>query len=381
MLRAAVRMLVFSVALLAALAYVVLRPRTFEGLLPETAIVFLEGLTQSGGPGLQRLSGQAAADYLEDGVDGLVAQGPIAAGPGNAPVLIRDAVTGYSTSLAGGVPAEITTIRPILGCRLTPPQTGSSVGHVVAGASGVATALATYNDTHLAAAVQGFVDSYRKTGRAEARPMSAPAYEAYDVAVTETRAPVYLVLESGAGNRLWNIHLAEGARIERVVLLGGDQAGVANLDPVVPVEVLLGRGLRDCGIEPAYVPNKGHGFFQDLTGGAVPVGEAERRLAAVLDTAARYDTWFQDSFGVKAGDSRIGYDAGTISLVGPVPDNGAPRAAAVSVRGSKVRMTQDTFLEIAGQVPEGEDFAARVRAIATAFAFGDLSNLRQGAQF
>lgn len=381
MLRAAVRMLVFSVALLAALAYVVLNPRTFERLLPETAIAFLEGLTQPGGPRLQLASGQAASDYLEDGVDGLAARGPIAAGPGNAPVLIRDAVASYSTRLAGGVPAEITTIRPILGCRLTPPQTGSSVGHVVAGTSGVATALATYNDTHLAVAVQGLVDSYRKTGRAEAAPNSAPAYEAYDVAVTETRAPVYLVLESGAGNRLWNIHLAEGARIERVVLLGADQAGVANLDPVVPVEVLLASGLRDCGIEPAYVPNVGHRFFQGLTGGALTAGEAERRLAAVLDAAARYDTWFQDSFGVKAGDSRTGYDTGTISIVGPLPGDGAPKVAAVSVRGSKVRMTQDNFLEIAGQVPEGEDFASRVLAIATAFAFGDLANLRQGAKF
>lgn len=375
MLRAAVRMLVFSVALLAALAYVVLHPRTFEGLLPEPAIAYLEGLIQPGVAGVPRLSGQNPSDFLEDGADGLVARGPIAAGPGNRPIFTRDAVAGYSTRLAVGVPAEITTIRPILGCRLTPPQPGSVVGHVVAGNGGVATALATYNDTHLAAEVQAFVEYYRKTGKADDAPKPAPAYEAHDVAVTETGAPVYLVLESGPGNRLWNIHLAEGARIERVVLLGGDQAGVANLDPVVPVEVLLDSGLRDCDIGPAYVLNPGHRFYQDLASGA------QQRIAAMLDATNRYDTWFNDTFGVKAGDSRIGFDFGTISVVGPVPGDGVPKAVAVSVRGSKVRMTQDSYLEIAGQVPEGEDFASRVRAIATAFAFGDLANLKQGVEF
>lgn len=381
MVRAAFRMLVFGAILLAALAFAVLHPRTFEAILPDTAITFLEGLTGPGADGAPRNAGQSPADYLEDGAEGLLAQGPIAAGPGNSPVFIRDAVTGYSVRLATGVPAEITTIRPILGCRLTPPQSGSIVGHVVAGSSGVATALATYNDTHLAAEVQVFVDHYRRTGMADPAQTPAPAYEAYDVAVTETLAPVYLVLESGTGNRLWNIHLAEGARIERVVLLGADQAGVANLDPVVPVEVLLNGGLRACDIEPAYVLNPGHRLYQDLASGSSTAAEADQRIAAQLDAARRYDTWFHDSFGVKAGESRIGYAAGTISIIGPVPGAGEPKAVSAPILGAKVRMTRDTYLEIAGQVPEGEDFASRVRAIATAFAFGDLTNLRQGARF
>lgn len=381
MVRAAIRTLVFGVVLLAALAYVMLRPRTFESILPEAAIAFLEGLSLPGMDRLPGVTGQTPADYLEDGASGLLARGPIAAGPGNEPVFTRDAIAGYATRIAAGVPSEITTIRPILGCRLTPPQPGTVVGHVVAGASGVATALATYNDSHLAAGVQAFVDHYRRTGAPDPRPKPAPVYEAYDVAVTETSAPVYLVLESGPGNRLWNIHLADGARIERVVLLGADQAGVANLDPVVPVEVLLAGGLRDCGIEPAYVLNPGHGLYAELAAGGLPVAEAERRLAAMLEAAVRYDIWFNDSFGVKAGESRVGYDTGTISVIGPVPGDSGPKAVAAPIRGAKVRMTRDSYLEIAGQVPEGEDFAARVRAIATAFAFGDLSNLRQGAQF
>jgi hypothetical protein len=44
-------------------------------------------------------------------------------------------------------------------------------------------------------------------------------------------------------------------------------------------------------------------------------------------------------------------------------------------------MTQDAYFEITGQVGQGEDFPGRVKAIATTFAFGDLTSLRQGVNF
>jgi hypothetical protein len=208
------------------------------------------------------------------------------------------------------------------------------------------------------------------------------AYQAYDVVVTEVSAPVYLVLQTGAGNRIWNIHAAAGVRIERVVLLGGGQVGVANLDPVVPVEVILDAGLSACGIRPALPLNAGHAL---VTASAAGDAEAAARLAAQEEAADAYSRWFQDTFGVGAGASRAGFDRGTISLVGPIPGGEdpdlVPKALFARIDGAKIRTTQDVFFEIAGQVPEGDDFAARVKAIAMAFAFGDLANLRQGADF
>jgi hypothetical protein len=254
------------------------------------------------------------------------------------------------------------------------------IGHVTAGNSGLSLPLSTYNDTHLAAAVQSFVNGYRN-GRPPS-DQTGPPYEAYDVAVTETRVPVYLVLVNERGNRLWNIHLAEGARIERVVLLGGDQAGVANLDPVVPVEVILDAGLADCGVMPFYALNPGHMFFEALaTGPESYKPEGEAKLVAMNNQAAAYDIWFRDTFGPLAQDTRAGFDEGTISVVGPVPGEAEPKATYAPIHAAKIRITQDTYFEIKGQVPKGEDFASRVKAIATTFAFGDLTYLRQGVKF
>ncbi len=367
MARSAIGVVIVSAVLLAGAALVVLRPQALEKVLPATAITALDQVTGAG------TAGKVPADFLQDAPEGLLADGPIAAHGGNRPVFIDAAISGYSTDMGRAVPSEITTIRPILGCILTPPMPGTVVGHATAGDSGLSLALSTYGDTDLAAALRRFVDAYRKTGEAGPIDASGAAYQGYDVAVTETAAPVYLVLESTPGRRIWNLHLAEGARIERVILLGGSQAGVANLDPVVPVEVILDDGLAACGIEPAYAPNPGKAMLQGRTDAAA--------LVQIGDRAAAYDIWFRDSFGVTASASRVGFDRGTLSVIGPLPGETAPKAAFAPLAGSKIKTTQDRYFEIAGQVAEGEDFAARVRAMATSFAFGDLTLLRQGVSF
>jgi hypothetical protein len=379
-----ISILVVSMMVLAAVALIAVGPGPFARVLPPAATVWVEGLVgPSGlvGGGAAARRGDTAADFLDDTAEGLVAAGPIAAMAGNAPVFIAEVLSGHSTEVAAAIPAELTTIRPILGCLLTPPQGGTLVGHATAGQSDLPMAMVTYDDGDLAVAVQEFVDTYRKRGVAMPVDSAALAYQAYDVAVTETEAPVYLVLENRGGNRIWNIHLAPGARVERVVLLGGAQAGVANLDPVVPVEVILEDGLAACGIAPAHALNPGNAIFTAVAEGRLTQFEANARITEAADAAEAYDIWFRDSFGVTAADSRAGFDVGMVSLVGPVPVGDAPKAVYARLDGARIRLTQDTYFEIIGQVSAGQDFAARVTEIATGFAFGDLANLRQGVGF
>lgn len=381
MIRGPISLLIVGAVMLCGVALFALGPGFLLAVLPERLGALLDRGTIgsfSSTPG----SGETASDYLSDASDGLMARGPVAAMSGNRPVFIDDVIIGYTTRVGHDIPAEITTIRPISGCRLTPPLAGTDVGHVTAGATGLKLALFTYADQDLAGAVQGLVDRYRDRGATDVPQPSGLAYDAYDIAVTETRAPVYLVLENAGHNRIWNIHLAPGARIERVILLGGTQAGVANLDPVVPVEVLPGAAMAACGIEPAYPLNPGHRFFEELKEGSATLkAEAEAKLIVMQDRIAAYNTWFRDSFGVTADDTRAGFDGGTISVVGPQPGEADAKAVYAPIHGSRIRMTQDSYFEIVGQVPEGEDFASKVKAIATTFAFGDLKTLRQGGGF
>lgn len=360
---------------------VVKGPQSISRYLPERLASALDR-NMGGAVGAGAVSGDSAADYLEDGAAGLSAKGPIAAMAGNRPVFIDDVLSGYSTRVDDAIPAEITMIRPISSCKLTPPLEGTAVGHVTAPAIGLALPLLTYDDTDLAEAVQALVNSYRDSGSDTVPTPASLAYEAYDVAVTETRAPVYLVLETAPGNRIWNISLAPGARIERVVLLGAAHVGVANLDPVVPVEVLPGAALADCGIEPAYPLNPGHALLAAVTSGQGSAkAEAEAKRAWLQDRTAAYNVWFRDSFGVLSDETRAGFDAGSVSVVGPQPGEAEPKAVYAPVEGSRIRMTQDSYFEIRGQVAESEGFAGRVKAITSSFSFGDLKTLRQGVAF
>ena len=382
MIRGLISLVIVGVVMLAGLAVVVKGPQAFTRYLPDKLATAFDGGRIGSFDSAVTGSGDKASDYLEDGVDGMTVHGPIAAMAGNQPVFIKDMLSGHMTQVADDIPAEITMIRPISGCRLTAPLDGTGVGHVTASATGLLLPLLTYDDQDLAAGVQALVNTYRDSGTASVAAPAALAFEAYDVAVTETRTPVYLVLESGPGNRIWNIHLAPGARIERVILLGGTHVGVANLDPVIPVEVLPGAALAECGIDPFYPLNPGHRFFEVLKSGTgSSKAEAEAKYAVMQARVAAYDIWFRDSFGVLAGETRAGFDGGTVSVVGPQPAEAEPKAVYARVQGSRIRMTQNSYFEIRGQVAEGEDFSGRVKAIATSFAFGDLKALRQGVAF
>jgi hypothetical protein len=391
MIRGPISLLIVGSISLFLIVLVTLGPRGFAGLLPEPVIAMLEssGMMQTiggGSPGFgisgSRATGDSPSDFLFDGRGGLIARGPIAALEGNRPVFIEDVIDGHQTRIAKDIPAEITTIRPISGCRLTPPLEGTEVGHVSAGSSELELALLTYDDQTLAGAVQHFVDTYRGMGIGQIDSGSRLAYEAYDVAVTETGRPVYLVLVNDSGHRIWNIHLAPGARVERVVLLGGDHAGVANLDPVVPVEVIAAAGLAECGIVPNYAANTGtdtEGAIAQASGAGVDEAGADASRNDREAQVAAWNTWFRDSFGVMADETRAGFDQGMVSVVGPQPGEADPKAVYAPIEGSRIRVTQDKYFEIRGQSAKADTFAGRVRAIATTFAFGDLTYLRQGA--
>lgn len=382
LLRGLVSVLILGSVLLGISALLIRIPAFRESFVPAPVLSFLDEkgiLALIGATNDAPAADPIVDESLADTHEGLVASGPVAASAGNKPIRIDAAVTGYSTRSESAVPVELTTIRPILGCMPTRPMQGSVVGHVTAGKSGMPIGMSTYNDSHLAAAVQAFVDTYRKLGPEGQIEILSPAYETYDVVVTDTSAPVFLVLETGIGNRVWNIHSVEGVTIERVVLLGGDQAGVANLDPVVPVEVILAPGLTDCGIVPAYAPTPGQIADADPAEGAQPLPKAD--LDAAIVRAEAYDIWFRDSFGVTASSSRVGFEVGTLSLIGPLPEGEAPKAVWKSVDGARIRTTHDEFLDIEGQVAVGQDFAGRVVEIAKRFAFGDLGLLMQGGSF
>ncbi len=386
MVRGPVSMAIAMAVMLFFFALVGLGPRAFEGVLPEPAIAWIEtsggfgsgfgGMT-GGARGLAGAEGEDPLDRLADSSDGWKVRGPLAALAGGAAAFPDQVIAGYSTRVAGDAPGPAEPLTPRADCRPVPPTAGAMLAHVaIAGDTGLALALSTYDDADLAHAGQVFVNVYRKTGMKNPFGPAGHAYQAFDVAVTETARPVYLVVEATGGLPLVNLHFAPGARLERVVLLGGNQMGVANLPPGVPVEAVLSPVLRACGAVPFYPLNPGHLYFQTVENGAIRADEVagyEARQAAAEQAWAQA---FRDMFGADAAATLAGNWQGlTLAVAGPVPETPEARAVWTPVKGAPVLLTSGQYLETAGMRREGRGFDARVEAIVRAFAWGDLSNL------
>ncbi|MCB6178648.1 hypothetical protein LHP98_10965 [Rhodobacter sp. Har01] len=394
MVRGPVSLAIVGLIMLAMLALVAGGPRVFEKVLPESAIVWLE--TFGGEPGMVSADGGWAGspdgggdassnplDYLSDTSEGWEANGPIAAAAGGGAVFIDAAFADYRKRGNGEAAAKAETLEPLAGCAPTPPSATAFLAHVRASvSSSIPLDLATYDDADLAAAAQAFARTLRTTGTKRKPLLAGVVFTAYDVAVTETERPVYLVLEVPQGLRILNLHLAPGAKLERVVLLGGEQAGVANLPEGVPVEVMRDAEMEACGLRPFYPLNPNHLFFQSVENGAIQGEELETRLAEFARLEAEWDAAFRAMFGAGAAETLIGgWDEGTLALAGPVPATPEARAVWTPYAGATVRMTVDQYVHHPGLEAEGADFASKVEAIATAFAWGDLKNLKPGVKF
>jgi hypothetical protein len=369
-------------------------PKVFEKILPEDAVAWLNDfgmgneMATFGSFGGSTAAGDDPQSHLRDTSDGWRPSDKIAAMPGNRAVFIADVISGRRTSIDGHSPQGVSVLTPVADCRITPPGNDVLVGHVSAwSTSGLRLGLSTYGDAELAAAVQKLGGVYRNTGSKMLSGTDAAlrenSFDAYDVVVTETARPVYLVLQSSDDLRIWNLHLAPGARLQRVVLLGGRQAGVLNLPDGVPVEVLRSAELDACGFpRPFYALNPGALIFQSIEAGALDADEAQVTLDRIAAQGDAYDAWFRAQFGVSADDTMAGnWIGGNIAVAGPKPATPEGRAEWRPVKGATALVTTDAYLEYEGLTASGAGFEARVMAIAKAYAWGDLGNLEQGVDF
>lgn len=176
-------------------------------------------------------------------------------------------------------------------------------------------------------AVDAIIAAQRATNKVrEVKAMGVSeraGFAAYDVAVTDP-GPVHLVLLSRGKRMVWNLHLATGAELAGVTLIGGAGDALANVPEGVPVLSLSREALAGCGVVEAY-PYEPDGFFYRNHAAGVVSDEEFARMNAEMDAkAAVWEDWLRQSFGVAPGTQAIGYDAGASALIGPVPAEPVP---------------------------------------------------------
>ncbi len=389
MVRGPVSLVIVSVLSLIMVALTMGGPRVFENVLPPSAYAWLNDFGMGNdmpsfasftSSGVKTSDSNDATARLRDDHDGWKADDDVTTLAGMHLAFVDQVIDGYSRRVRDAVPGKVEVLEEQSGCAFTPPTEGAYVG-LARVAETTAIGLATYNDSHIASAVQEVAAIYRLQGKVMRATLDDLSFEVGDIAVTETAKPVYLVLDGSYQRIVYNIHLAPDAELERVILIGGIEAGVANVPADVPVEVMTDEAASACGFQAYYPLNPGHLFYQSLASGVMKQEEVDERLFQFKRAKSQWEKVFKAAFGVNPDGLSTGSVSGvSLATVGPVPAMPEDRAIWKTVADAALRVTVDQYVERPG-AGDGRDFDAVVKAVAKSFAWGNLENLSNGVQF
>jgi len=320
----------------------------------------------------------AAADYLVARAWGVIAEGPVATHDRSPAVFIGDAIADWRPADEDEVVGRVQMLLDSPDCAMPAPAAGADVVNLLVEHPASKSGLYSFTDAELLTGVHDWFRNIRggEPGKTATVPWPKKDYEyrVHDIAVTETGRPVHLVVQNPSdSHHLYNFHLAPGAIVAGVSMLGGSANAVANLPEGVPVAVMTRLALEACGIR---VQDKARGeaalarVIRDKP--YMDDDEIAAARAALDAEVAAYDGWFQGQFAIPSVEGRIGLSYAEVSLIGPVPDD--PGLAAVAYRplaGAYVVVQAEDYLKVEGLHAWPQAYRDEVTRLGGLIAGGD----------
>ncbi|WP_019954487.1 hypothetical protein [Yoonia vestfoldensis] len=164
-----------------------------------------------------------------------------------------------------------------------------------------------------------------------------------DVFLTDTSAPIYLVLQNLGKGVVWNVQTAPGVTLAHVAIVSSGSSGLVRPPEAVTFEALLVSDfvpehafgaddtLRACMIRPWRDPQPDWVAVQQADGNA----SYSNQLQSITTGYAAYNAWYTGTLGVDAGTNLVAAETAAHVHVGPMP------AAPFTYRGIS---GQDVYL-------------------------------------
>lgn len=161
--------------------------------------------------------------------------------------------------------------------------------------------------------------------------------------LTDTSAPLYVVLQTPERNMMWNLQLAQGVSVAHVVMISRNISAVVGVPEAAGVEIIRvddympDRGYSDmaamgeCMVFPWRAPQERWLAVQQNNFGA------REMVALYAEGHAAYAAWYARAFGVSADANTLAAMAAAHVLLGPRP---AMPLSYVPLEGRAVRMTR-----------------------------------------
>lgn len=266
--------------------------------------------------------------------DAMSDQGPTLRSPGvlhagTSPLMLNDVATQVSLPDDSTAIGDIIPIVRNAQCNLrTPRDTEKIIGVRIENAL-LPAPLYTFSNQQLADQLLRHVEAVTQDGADPTREIALSGQKTVlDVFVTDTSAPLYLVLQNMGPGIVWNLHAAPNVEIAHVALIGSDFSGVANLQNSATVEGLLVSDFlppyqygaddapRDCMIRPWRAPEPDWIGTQKSEAGSLLY---QNQMYSYAKGYEAYNRWFTATLGVDAAANTVTARDAAHVLLGPEP--------------------------------------------------------------
>jgi hypothetical protein len=315
------------------------------------------------------------ADSLKTDRFGYKVGSNVIVGKDNSLSWLKAVVAGYAP-LEGQRPAKIGWLETTQSCKFPLPSVGDKLVQVHTNDTDQVSDVFALSQADVLERAQAYVSQWQSDGKDPGvnSNRSGDRLRVVNVIVTETEAPVYLVL-AGGFDTLWNIQKSENARISRVAIIGTRNAGIVNLGADTPVSVLAGNAAKGCKVSPSRRPQP---FWRVVE--AAKDGDQISKEAVASRNAihARYDSWFRGSFGKASEEVTIGIDQMNHAIVGPLPASPDDRLPYRGLTDATVQLARTDYAFFAASRQDYDSkHSELVTKKAQQLAGGDLTSLNR----
>lgn len=247
------------------------------------------------------------------------------------------------TALAGETPPsgpetpvkEVSLFDANTTCSLRRPEAGEKVTNVYVRGSGIAAPVRAIHSAELQEfLVERVGDALDEGKKLDLKELNEGRFSLIDVYLTDTSAPLYLVLQTFSTNTIWNLHAAPGVKIAHVAMISGGASGLAGdlgeagfeairaADFGNHPEVYTNRNLPspkdyDCMAWPYQRPNETWTAWQGSKDGNTLDGNL---LFGQAHGYSAYEYWYGQTLGATPEDNSVITALARAAVVGPIPE-------------------------------------------------------------
>ncbi len=272
---------------------------------------------------------------------------PGVAGEGDAVHILDDIIDGHpGRQRKPQRPADYRMQRHAKTCEFRRPQAGERIVNAHIGQTLNPSDLHVYSEAEMAEDTRAWLAAHftRPNSITEKTIVRDHDVPIADIVITDTSAPIYLILQNREGSVLWNIHTAPGVHIAHIVTVGPKTVALNPPPGDYGVDMLLaGPG---CAPIPAREPQDWWLILHKME--QLRWDDEKAELQAEIDglySAHRdYDLWFHDAFGQPSETGVIGFDLTDYLLAGPAPETPQARLSYRPIEGSTVLVSEQDYI-------------------------------------